>query len=116
MKVVCLGNEFIEGDSLGVEVGEELKREGYNVLHIRDSFELMNLISEEKDFTVIDVVDKLKNVCRIKISDLRVDSILSAHDFDAGYVLSLLGKEVKIIGIPKKGNFLDILEGVKKLL
>ena len=116
VKIVCLGNEFVEGDSLAVEIGEKLKSEGFDVLHIKDSFSLMEFVSKNSSFVILDVVDSLEEVCWIGVRDLKVNSVLSAHDLDAGFVLGLLGEEVKILGMPRFGDLKEVFEEVREKL
>lgn len=116
MKIVCLGNEFVEGDSLAVEVGAELKKRGFDVVFVRDSFELMEIVSSDDEFVILDVVEGLDCVRKIGVKDLRVDSIMSAHDFDASYVLKLLREKVRIIGIPRSGDVGGVILEVEKIL
>jgi len=115
VKLICLGNEFIEEDSLAKKIGE-LLREDFDVVNIKDSFQLMEIISGDGDFVLLDVLEEADGVRRLRIEDLRVDSIMSAHDFDAGQVLKLLDVEVRIIGIPMKGDLKSIGKGVLKLV
>ena len=115
VKIVCLGNEFIEEDCFAKEVGALLCGE-FEVVNVKDSFGLMGIVSSGEDFVILDVVDGLKEVCFIDVTDLKVDSILSVHDFDAGYVLGLMGNDVKIIGMPRTGNKEKILLDVKNKL
>jgi Ni,Fe-hydrogenase maturation factor len=113
-KIICLGNEFILGDSLAKRVGELLN--DFEVVNVRDSFQLMTLLKETEDPVVLDVVQRLKEPRLIRVDELRNDSILSAHDFDAGYAIKLVGKDVKIIGIPTQGDVLAVKEKVLGLL
>lgn len=115
-RILCLGNEFVEEDSLAKEIGNLLGKKGYDVVNIKDSFELMSLLNSENDFIILDVVQGLKKVKEISVEDLRQDNILSAHDFDAGYVLKLINKEVRIIGIPQSGDVEEIMEEVLRLV
>ncbi len=46
MKIICLGNEFAEGDSLAKDVGGLLMGE-YEVVNVKDSFELMGINTKE---------------------------------------------------------------------
>ena len=116
VKILSLGNEFIEIDSLGKLVGEKLKKD-FEVVNIKDSFQLMEILNEcSEEIIILDVVKGLEKVKVINIDDLRGDSILSAHDFDAGYVLKLIGKDVKIIGVPMKGDLDEIERGVRGLI
>jgi Ni,Fe-hydrogenase maturation factor len=119
VKIFCLGNEFISKDSLAKKIGEQLK-EDYNIQNIQSSFELMEILKNEDNLIILDVVQNLNEVKLLSISDLRQDSILSAHDFDAGFVLKLLGenKKIKIIGIPMSipsninmNNLIDKIRG-----
>lgn len=114
VKIICLGNEFIEGDSLAKEVGESL--EGFEIININDSFQLMSVLREVEDPIILDVVQGLKEPQLIRVEDLRNDSILSAHDFDAGYVIKLMCEDVKIIGIPREGDVGEVREKVLGLL
>jgi len=117
MKLIFLGNEFIEEDSLAKKIGESLQ-EDFDVVNIKDSFQLMSLLNEfsSEEIILVDIIRGLKKAQIISSDDLRNDSILSAHDFDAGYVLKLIDKPFKIIGIPAKGNFEKIKEEVLNLL
>lgn len=133
VKIVCLGNEFVEGDTLAKEVGELLK-DDFEIINVKDSFELMGALSERVDdrvqeienLVILDVVQGLEEVCELKVGDLRVDSITSAHDFDAGFVLALfghdsgepklMGEDVRIIGIPMKGDVEKIRDEVLELI
>jgi len=137
MKIVCLGNEFLEIDSLAKEVGK-LLCEDYNVVNVKDSFELMEILlawQEEvgsgkwevgSGLVILDVVEGLEEVRRLEVGDLRVDSIASAHDFDAAYVLALFGHDsgepklldvdVGIVGIPMSGDAGEIAGEVRELI
>ena len=122
-KILCLGNEFIKRDSLAKKIGWKLKeREDLEIINIKDSFQLMDILRERdkekggNDFIILDVVKGLNEVKELGIDDLRQDSILTAHDFDAGYVLKLLGVKIKIIGIPMYGDEDKILREVGWLL
>jgi hypothetical protein len=132
MKILVLGNEFIEKDSLAKRVGSLLK-EDFDVVEIRDSFQLMGELALQEEMgngkwgvVILDVVKELDEVREIGVGDLRVDSILSAHDFDAGYVLALfghdsgepglMGENVRIIGIPMEGDELETRKDVLKIL
>lgn len=115
MKIVCLGNEFIEEDCFAKKVGALLEKD-FNVVNVKDSFELMGIVSSGDEFIILDVVEGLDRVCWIKVEDLRVDAILSAHDFDVGYVLGLMDCDVKIVGMPTEGDVGEICGKVRKLI
>lgn len=115
VKILSLGNEFIAEDSLAKKISDSLP-DDFDIINIKDSFQLMDTLNKMKNPIIIDVVQNLKKVQIISVNDLRNDSILSAHDFDAGYVLKLIGKECKIIGIPSEGNFDEIRKEVLEIL
>lgn len=105
MKILCLGNEFIKEDSLAKEIANDISDE-FEFINIKDSFELLDYFKNEESLIILDVVKDLKDVKILGIDDLSQNKIISAHDFDAGFFLKLLGnKEIKIIGIPTRGNF-----------
>jgi len=114
-KLITLGNEFIENDSLAKKIGELLK-DKFEIINIKDSFQLMTILNEEKNPTILDVVQDLQEPKIIPTENLRNDSILSAHDFDAGYAIKLVDKPVKIIGIPMRGYAEEIKQKVLILL
>jgi len=118
MKVLCLGNEFIEEDSLAKLVGKLLSDEGFEVINIKDSFELVNYLGDNEKFVVLDVVEGLEDVRLLGVDDLKDNKIITAHDFDAGFFLKLLDEDakVKIIGIPMKGNVSEIEKKVREFL
>ena len=110
-KILVLGNEFLEEDSFAKKVCENMNFTGIN-----DSFELMDALQTDEDVIIIDVVKGLNHVARIQKEDLRNDSFLSAHDLDAGFLITLLSPEVKIIGIPQNGNIEEIRKELLKIL
>ena len=114
-KLITLGNEFIENDSLAKKVGDLLK-DNYEIIPIKDSFQLMTILNETENPIILDVVQNLTEPKIIPTENLRNDSILSAHDFDAGYAIKIVNKPVKIIGIPMQGNKEDIKQKVLELL
>ncbi|MEM0465363.1 MAG: hypothetical protein QXW97_01525 [Candidatus Pacearchaeota archaeon] len=116
MKILSLGNEFIKEDSLGKKLAEKLIKQGYDIINIRDSFELIEELNSEEDFIIIDVVKNLDFPRIIKISELNNSNILTCHDFDASFIIKLFEneKKIKIIGIPMNFDVNDSLEYVKR--
>lgn len=118
-KILCLGNEFIEEDSFALKVSEQLSKELSNIqfINVKDSFQLMEFLNVYDDVVVLDVVDGLKEVKIIGVSELQENKIMTAHDFDAGFVFRLFeNKSLRIVGIPMKGNISVTKENVKKLI
>lgn len=120
IKILCLGNEFIEGDSLAKKIALKLSQEidlgGFEFVNINDSFQLIEYLKER--IIILDVVRGFKEVKVINIEDLESSSITNAHDFDASFFLQLLGdnEKVEIIGIPMQGDEEEIKERVKGIL
>lgn len=76
----------------------------------------MTILNETENPIILDVVQGLQEPKVIPTENLRNDSILSAHDFDAGYAIKLVDKPVKIIGIPMQGDENKIKSQVLELL
>ena len=118
-KILCLGNEFIEEDSFALKVGEQLLKELPNIhfIKVKDSFQLMEFLNVYDDVAILDVVSGLKEVKILGVDDLQENKIMTAHDFDSGFVMRLFeNKSLRIIGMPMKGNINSTKENVKKLL
>ncbi len=116
-KILCLGNKFMKEDSLAKEIGKELIKEGYNICNIKDSFQLMQELNSQEEIIILDVVEKLNEVKLLQINQLKDIKIITAHDFDAGFVLKLFNdKKVKIIGIPMDEKINIVKEHLKNIL
>ena len=116
-KILCLGNEFIKEDSFAKKIGEELAKEGFEVINVNDSFQLMGLLKENNDVIILDVILGLSEVRNIGIHELANNKIMTAHDFDASFVLKLFeGKDIKIIGVPMNGEISQIIPTVKEMI
>jgi len=113
--ILVLGNEFIQKDSLAKKI-IDIFPANFNIIEIKDSFQLMTELNKNKNSIILDVVQNLKQPQFIKIKDLKNDSILSAHDFDAGYILKLFNKNIKIIGIPTEGNIENIQNKILNII
>ena len=118
MKILILGNEFIEEDSSAKKLAYLFSKK---FVEIKDSFELISELEKNKDERVIlvDVVEGLKSVKKLKLEDLKDSKILTAHDFDASFILKLLKPNVEIIGIPKnidKENLEELKKEAEKLI
>lgn len=113
--LLCLGNEFLEFDSLAKKVGILLKKD-HEIICIKDSFQLMTILNQIENPILLDVVRGLKEVRIIPQEKISNQAILSAHDFDVGYVLKLIQKQVKIIGIPMTGDVEEIAGEVGKII
>jgi len=113
------GNVYLENDSFALEIA---KRIGHlvRVVHCKSPEFLLD--TEENELLIMDVVKDIKKPILITdISQLKVRNLISLHDFDLGFFLNLLreigiNKKIKIIGIPHKGDIVEISEEVSKYL
>ena len=117
-KILCLGNEFILEDSLAKKIGRELKNKGFDVLNLENSYQLIENLQSDEKIIILDVVENLDNVKFVDIDNLSQNKILTLHDLDSCFFLKLFGKkkDIKIIGIPQKGNFEKIKNMVLELI
>lgn len=104
MKILAFGNEFIKQDSLAKEIADEL---GLDVVKCASPDEMMDFKSKEK-IVILDVVQNLKEPRVIDIGEIK-NQAKTAHDLDLGFFLRLKKEmkeisDVRIIGIPQKGN------------
>ena len=115
-KLLILGNEYLDDDSLAKSIISDLSDEldCHDMVMINNSFELANFIDE--DIVILDVVEGLEEVKILGIDDLKDTNIMSAHDFDASHFLKLYSDKdkIKIIGIPVKGDKEEIKRDVIK--
>jgi Ni,Fe-hydrogenase maturation factor len=116
MKIFYFGNPYVKEDRLAVGICEKLKKEmpEHEFIEIKNTFELFPL--ELENSVIIDVVAGLNEVKILDVSDLATTSIKTSHDFDLGFFLKLLNKNVKIIGTPQKGKIEDITNEIKNIL
>src|SRR3989344_2862480 len=95
MKLHVFGNEYLKEDSFAREVAEYVDAE---IVSCRSPDELLDA---EGPVRILDVVKDDESV--------KAQEMLSLHDFDLGFFLKLMKemgmeKEIKIIGIPQRGN------------
>jgi Ni,Fe-hydrogenase maturation factor len=119
-KVLCFGNEYIDGDEVAKQVGREISLDGFEFI-LSDS--LSDVLDVEGEIIILDVAKGIDKVSLIEnVDDLDSFKSLSCHDLDLGFYLKLLketGKieNVKIIGIPYGDKNLEkIKEDVEKIL
>jgi Ni,Fe-hydrogenase maturation factor len=118
--VLCYGNEFIKEDCLAKEIADEISIPDVEFIK-SDS---LNDVICNKDCNVfiLDVVRNSNKVIMINdIDQLKEHKLVSLHDFDLAFFLKLmkgLGNihEVKIIGIPQKGDKNEIIYEIKEIV
>src|SRR3989339_1906709 len=116
-KILCLGNEFLKEDSFAKEIGKELEKEGYEIINIQDSFQLMEELNNNNlEVIILDVAEGLNEVKFLGIEELSENKIISAHDFDAQFIIKLFKeKNIRILGVPIAGD-IDIIKKKVKFL
>lgn len=116
-KVYVFGNEHLPEDRLALEVASLLGE--FEVRHCRSPDDLLDA---EGDILILDVVKGIRNPMVIEsISQLKTRNMVSLHDFDVGYVLTLMNslgisKKIKILGIPQKGESKKLAKEVLALV
>lgn len=116
-KLYVFGNEYLEDDKLSREVSGYLG--DCEIIHCRSPDELLE--AEEDEILILDVVKNIEEPIIIdNINQLKINKMMSLHDFDVAYFLKLMqemgiNKKIKIIGIPTKGNSKTIAEKVERL-
>jgi hypothetical protein len=117
-KLYVFGNEHLEDDKLSREVSKYLG--DCKIVHCRSPDELLE--AEEDEILILDVVKNIKEPIIIDdISQIRINKMLSLHDFDVGFFLNLMknmgiNKKIKIIGIPQQGNIKGIAKKVESTI
>jgi len=120
MKIYCFGNEFLKEDSLAKEFADELDVEGVEFVKCSSPEEVFEENSDK--IVILDVVEGVNEVILIdNLSQLQTGNMVSLHDFDLAYFLKLMRrmgslKEIRIIGIPMKGDKEKIKNGVEDII
>lgn len=124
MKIIALGNEHIEADSLAINLAKEISKElDLEIEIIQSTGEYLTATKDQKNLLIIDVAKDIKELTLINsIDKLQVSKITSLHDFDIAYYMKLqkeLGevKEIKIIALPiqiPKEHITKTKENLKK--
>jgi Ni,Fe-hydrogenase maturation factor len=113
------GNEYLESDSFAKEMAEELKEKAR--ITCCTSPDLL-LDAEEEEIIILDVIKNVKKTTVITdAAQLKINKLVSMHDFDLAYFLELMkqlgmAKKIKIIGIPESGDKKKIKEEIIKYL
>src|SRR3989344_2623653 len=109
------GNEYLEYDKFAREIAKQIKN--VNIINCRSPDELLEI--NDNEILILDVVKDIKKTIIINnISQIKTRKLMSLHDFDLGFFLSLMkelgiNKKIKIIGIPENGDIKEIADGVK---
>ena len=117
--VYVFGNPYLEDDNLALKVAKKLS----NIVDFVPCKSPDDLLSvKEEELILLDVVRDIKEPIIIeRIEQIKTRKIISLHDFDVGFFLTLMhntgwAKKIKIIGLPQQGNPEEISEEVKEWL
>ncbi|MBW2967599.1 hydrogenase maturation peptidase HycI [Candidatus Woesearchaeota archaeon] len=121
--LLCFGNPYLENDNLAIRIADAL------IADQTPEIEIIKCISPEevmhytdKDFAILDVVKGLTEPRVIDdIGKLETGTMVSLHDFDLGFFLKLMKEtgrleNIRIIGLPQKGDVAGLKEKVINLL
>ncbi len=119
MKIHCFGNEFIKEDSLAKVLISEIQIPGVEFIVVNSIFDLTQNCN--KPLMILDVVAQLDKTTLFTDINKFTSSPKNAHDIDLGFYLLLLKeavglKEVRIIGIPAKGDRQQTKKEIIKLI
>ena len=119
--LLAFGNEYVEEDSLAIEISRELKIDNVDIKRCYSVGDLYDYQDYENIF-ILDVVKDLEKTTLITdIDRIKSHKLYSLHDFDLGFFLKLMKslgvlKEIKIIGVPQKGDKEEIKKDILKLI
>ena len=110
-KLYVFGNEYLENDSFAGKIASQLqnKLDDVETISIIRCTSPDDLLDADDDITILDVVKNIKEPILITdISKLKINNMVSLHDFDLAYFLNLMkeldmNKNIRIIGIPMRG-------------
>ncbi|MFH1590576.1 MAG: hypothetical protein ABIC95_01475 [archaeon] len=112
------GNEHLDSDNLAIDVASNIP--SVKAVHCHSPDDLLDVA--ESELLIMDVVKGIDKPMLISDpSQLKTRNIVSLHDFDVGYFLNLMesldmGKRIKIIGVPQKGDPVAIAKEVEQWL
>jgi len=115
MIIYVFGNEFLEEDNFAGKVAGNLDGE---IVFCRSPEDLLEAV--DKQIIILDVVKNIKEPMIIDdIKKLKVNNLMSLHDFDLAYFLNVMesigeGLKIKIIGVPSHGDAEKVALKVKK--
>ena len=116
-KILCFGNPYIKQDSIAIRVCEILQKQNKDtdVEYIENTFQLID--KDLENCIIIDVVQGIDKIQEVKVSDLKQESLRTAHDFDLGFFLKLKSKDkkIKIIGIPQRYGEQELKKAIEEI-
>lgn len=110
------GNEFLEFDNFAGKIAQGLEK-NFNIISCKSPDEL--IYADDEEILILDVVKGAEKTIVIdNPKQIKTRNLISLHDFDLGFFLNLMDemgikKNIKIIGVPSKGNKKKILDEVR---
>ena len=122
MKILCFGNPMVEGDRLALDVGKRLNGKvggaEFIVCGIHDI--ILDVAAESGETVyILDVVKGIDSVRVIEPESLKATRTITAHDIDVSFyvrLLSAMGREMRVIGIPEGLELKRASKEVKELV
>lgn len=116
-QLLTFGNPDMEDDSLALRLGEELKREGLEVVRCSQPDDIL----QYPEGVILDVAQGVKDVTLLTNGSLiKASGISTLHDFDVGFFLKIMestgSNPYKVIAIPQKGELPELKEKVLALI
>ncbi|MBL7160820.1 MAG: hypothetical protein ISS93_03155 [Candidatus Aenigmarchaeota archaeon] len=100
--LLCFGNPYLKGDSLGALLAKSLKVNGWETVECRSPEELLEY--NEEEFVILDAALGIEEPILLEDPEaLRERGVVSLHDFDLNFFLKLqkgLGRRIRVIAIP----------------
>lgn len=96
--IVCVGNELMGDDGVGIKIGALLQREGYEVINVgTDIFRLISYYKGEKKIVILDAV--------------------FSESMPPGQIIHLQDNEIfqKLNGSFRSAHYMGIVDGIKLL-
>ena len=113
--VLCFGSENLEEDKIAFQLAEKIKIDGFQFLKSDSPEDIIGY----NEITILDVAKGINEVKIIDVDQLKDHGLVSLHDFDIGFFLSLtkeMGYKINVIGVPFGSKADDVADDVKNIL
>jgi Ni,Fe-hydrogenase maturation factor len=113
--VLCFGSENLKEDRVGFELADSIDIDGYKFIKCNSPEQIIDY----KNVIIVDVVKGINQVKEIKTEQLKNNNIVSLHDFDLGFFLSLtkeMNYKIRIIGVPFGKSAKQVADDVETVL
>ncbi len=120
-KILVFGNLLLKNDSMPLRLISNLAKE-FPYIEFKAFDPNENMENEGREMNIIDTVEGIEKVTLITdIDSIKINRILTMHDFDLGYNLKLLKKlnyidRVMVFGVPMKIKKEEALRQLRELI